>query len=153
MLICSAIRLDALTSTFCGALGENFYITPEGFVTSCTEVSSPDERLSKIFFIGKYDQECKGFTFDNNKIDFLTTRNVYNMKGCRNCIAKWHCAGGCPAKSIQNGELFDSLGTDDCTIARDLTEYYVRTIAQEKNVDYPQIKIKNITNHFHEGVC
>jgi len=153
VLICSAIRLDALTATFCGALGENFYITPEGFVTSCTEVSSPDETLSKFFFIGKYDQESKGFIFNKNRIDFLSTRNVYNMNGCRNCIAKWHCAGGCPAKSIQTGELFNSLGTDDCQIARDLTEYYVRTLAQEKNIDYPQIKIKNITNQFPEGVC
>ena len=152
-LICSAVRLDALTTTFCGALGENFYITPEGFVTTCTEVSSPDELLSKLFFIGKYNEETKKFDFNKDKIDYLTTRNVHNMEGCGNCIAKWHCAGGCPAKSVQSGELFDSLSTDDCRIARNLTEYYVKSITVERNFNYPQIKIKNINNQFTEGEC
>ena len=117
VLFCSAVRLDTLTSTFCGALGENFYITPDGYVTSCTEVSSIDESLANVFFIGKYDELSKNFVFWNDKKKFLASRTVFNMDNCKQCIAKWHCAGGCPVKAAYQGNIFDTVQLANCEIS------------------------------------
>jgi uncharacterized protein len=146
-LLCSAVRLDAITSTFCGAAGENFYITPEGYVTSCTEVSLKEEPLSDMFFIGEFDKSKNQFGFRKDRIDYLSSRTVLKMEGCQNCIAKWHCAGGCPAKAAQKGNMFNATQTADCQIARELTEYYIKSIASDNKFYYPQIKIENIHSH------
>jgi uncharacterized protein len=132
-LLCSAIRMDTLSTTFCGALNNNFYITPEGYVTSCTEVSLADEPLSSTFFIGKYDQAHKGFVFWDKRRELLTSRTVLNMPKCGKCIAKWHCAGACPVKAAYEGDLFDATGLANCQIARELTEYHVRRLANEES--------------------
>jgi uncharacterized protein len=143
-LFCSSVRLDSLTSTFCGALGENFYITPEGYVTSCTEVSSIDESLSDMFFIGKYDEQSNSFVFWNDKRNYLANRTVFNMNSCSKCIAKWHCAGGCPVKAAYKGDIFNSSQLDNCKIARELTEFHIRAFATHKELSFPRISTKRI---------
>lgn len=141
-LFCSAVRLDTLTSKFCGALDENFYITPDGYVTSCTEVSSIEEPLANLFFIGKYDDQSRSFDFWNDKRKFLSSRTVLNMGNCNKCIAKWHCAGGCPVKAAYQGDIFDATQLANCTIARDLTEYYIRILAHGQSNHVPRIEAK-----------
>jgi len=143
-LFCSAIRLDTLSSTFCGALNNNFYITPEGYVTSCTEVSLVDEPLSSTFFIGKYDQSAKGFVFWDNRRNLLTSRTVLNMPKCSKCIAKWHCAGACPVKAAYEGDLFDATRLANCEIARELTEYHIRTLASGEANYLPRVHSQSI---------
>ena len=143
-LFCSAVRLDTLTQSFCGASGENFYITPDGFVTSCTEVSSMDEPLANIFFIGKFDHELKKFVFWNERMKFLSSRTVSRMTNCQHCVAKWHCAGGCPAKAAHSGDIFSTTQLDDCKIARELTEYYIKALAVGQSGFLPHINKKRI---------
>lgn len=146
-LFCSAVRLDTLTTTFCGALGENFYITPEGYVTSCTEVSSVNEELSKMFFIGKFDENSNEFVFWNERKNFLSSRTVDKMQECQQCIAKWHCAGGCPAKAALKGNIFNPIRMDDCTISRELTEYYIKSLVTMRSNYLPQVNA-NYTEPF-----
>lgn len=141
-LFCSAIRLDNLSSTFCGASGENFYVTPEGYVTSCTEVSLRSEPIAKEFFIGKYDRALQRFIFWNDKKNFLSSRSVSNMRNCQKCIAKWHCAGGCPAKAAHQGNIFDGVKLPNCAITRDLTEFYIKQIARGEQMELPRINVK-----------
>jgi uncharacterized protein len=129
-VLCSGIRMDTLSSTFCGALTDNFYVTPAGYVTSCTEVSSPTEALADVFFIGRYDPDASGFVFWEERRRFLAKRSVLNMNGCGGCIAKWHCAGGCAAKAAHSGNIFDATPLDTCRIARDLTEHSIRGAAE-----------------------
>lgn len=143
-LFCSAVRLDTLTHSFCGASGENFYITPDGFVTSCTEVSSIDEPLANTFFIGKFDHELGKFIFWNERMTFLSSRTVSKMTNCQYCIAKWHCAGGCPAKAAHSGDIFSTTQMDDCKIARELTEYYIKALAVGQGDFLPNINKKHI---------
>jgi len=142
-LLCSAIRLDTLSSTFCGALGENFYITPDGYVTSCTEVSSPSEALADTFFIGQYDRSVHRFVFWDQKRTFLASRSVLNIEGCGGCIAKWHCAGGCPVKAAHRGDIFKPTQLANCEIARELTEHSIRT-AIHGRANLPNVNIRTI---------
>lgn len=143
-LLCSGIRLDALSSTFCGALGDNFYITPDGYVTSCTEVSSPEEALAEVFFIGKYDRDTHSFVFWDDRRKILASRSVPNLRSCGGCISKWHCAGGCPAKAALGGDIFDPTRLANCKIARNLTEHSIRT-ATHGLIDLPGITVRPIS--------
>jgi len=138
-LFCSAVRLDTLTSRFCGALDQNFYITPDGYVTACTEVSSKEEPLSDLFFIGKYDEEKKAFVFWNERKDYLSKREVTNIQHCQGCIAKWHCAGACPVKAAYHGNIFDPSQLANCEISRDLTEHYLIRLARGQSNMTPRI--------------
>jgi uncharacterized protein len=133
-VVCSAVRLEALTSSFCGASGENFYVTPEGYVTACTEVSSQSDPYSDQFFVGHYDKQAKRFEFDEERRRRLAARTVHALAGCTDCIAKWHCAGGCAIKAARTGDMFNPLAMDDCYIARNLTEHCVRQLAQGKRL-------------------
>jgi uncharacterized protein len=142
-LHCSAIRLDSLSATFCGALAENFYVTPEGYVTSCTEVSLSSEPLSSTFFIGQYDRTEQKFVFWDEKRAFLASRNLSNLKDCGACIAKWHCAGGCPVKAGHQGNIFEPTKLANCTIARQLTEHSIRT-AVHGSANLPNISIRTV---------
>lgn len=143
-LFCSAVRIDTLTSRFCGALEQNFYITPEGYVTACTEVSSKEEPLSDLFFIGKYDQEKKSFVFYNKKKSFLSKREVTNIEHCKRCISKWHCAGACPVKAAFHGDIFDPSQLANCEISRELTEHYLISLSHNQTNMVPRITQQTI---------
>ena len=138
-LLCSCARLDNLSSTYCGALVENFYITPDGFVTACTEVSSDTEPLSSTFLIGKYDQTLNKFKIWNDKRHSLMSRTVNSLDKCKQCISKWHCSGGCPVKAYK-GDVFNDVDIAGCVIARELTEYHVRLLAKGKADYFPRIE-------------
>jgi uncharacterized protein len=142
-MLCSVLRIDVLSPTFCGALADNFYITPDGHVTSCTEVSSADDPLAQIFFIGRYEPG-HGFIFFEERRNVLQARTVNNLEQCKCCIAKWHCAGGCAVKAAQEGSICTTRPTANCKIARDLTEHSVRTLARGHRMS-PRIDVESIT--------
>ena len=139
-LLCSSARLDNFSSTYCGALVENFYITPEGFVTACTEVSSDSEPLSNTFLIGKYDQTLNKFIIWDEKRRLLMSRTVNSIDKCQKCISKWHCSGGCPVKAYR-GNVFNDVDIAGCIISRELTEYHVRLLASGKTEYFPRIEV------------
>ena len=138
-LFCSAVRLDTLTSRFCGALDQNFYITPDGYITSCTEVSSKEEPLSDLFFIGKYDKEKEDFVFWNDRKNNLSKREVTNIQHCQGCVANWHCAGACPVKAAHHGNIFDPSQLANCEISRELTEHYLICLAHGQSNITPRV--------------
>jgi uncharacterized protein len=121
---CSASDLK-VRNHFCGALHGNLCITPEGYLTSCFEVNRPDDERAKYFFFGKYDPTAKlKFSFDREKQSTLFMRHVDNIPFCQTCIAKFNCAGDCPAKQ---SNLFDtSKNKSRCYIHKKLTEENIK---------------------------
>ncbi len=95
----SGNRLENLISRFCGAQGSNFFISPKGYVTACLEVSELDDPRADFFIYGKYDPARKDFVFDNDIYKRLAASQVQIFETCKDCFAKWHCAGDCIAKS------------------------------------------------------
>jgi uncharacterized protein len=94
-------RLNYLSDHFCGAAGENFFVSPRGEVTSCVEISDYDDPRSRQFIYGAYNFAKHQFEFDLERFANLEKFCVSSKPECSDCFAKWHCAGDCPAK--QNG--------------------------------------------------
>lgn len=116
----SGLRLDLLTPQFCQACGDSFCVTPEGDVTSCYEVSSPDDPRAAAFFFGRFVPERPMFEFDPDRLAGLRGRTVDRVSHCRDCFCKYHCAGDCPAKASPASDLTDFIDSGRCTINREL---------------------------------
>ena len=93
---------------------------PDGDVTSCLEVCRESDPRRDVFITGKYDFDSKEFVFYMDRIQKLRSRNIDNIDYCKDCYAKYNCAGDCPSKCLsQSGSLFDpSFNTDRCEMTR-----------------------------------
>jgi len=120
-LIYSGARLDAVSCVFCQASGDTCAVTPEGWVTSCYEVLSPEDPMAKTFFYGRFDLGKKRFVIDEGKRKALYGLNLLNKPQCQGCFCKWNCAGDCPVKSIHAESQADAIEPDRCRINRELT--------------------------------
>ena len=119
-LLYSGARFELITNIFCQAAGSSFGVTPEGYITSCYEVLEKSNPVSDVFFYGKI-QNGK-VIIDQDKLNKLSEFTVENKEKCRNCFAKFHCAGDCPVKSVLSEN--DEKNRDyRCTINRELTKY------------------------------
>ncbi len=123
----SASDLEKIGRTFCGAAGNNFFITPNGDVTSCLEVSRPQDDMNEIFLIGKFDKEIEDFIFYKDRLSNLRKRVVENVKGCDDCFAEYNCSGDCLAKSYSlSRNLFDSRNNIRCETNRALLLHEIK---------------------------
>lgn len=119
---------------FCGASRPNFIITPEGYVTSCPEVTDTAYPYSETFIYGQYDKQKKEFLFDSSKIRHLQSLTSENRQYCKDCFLKWHCAGGCPLRAIESSKSYaESPGTDTCLINWELSKDQLLTLLNDKN--------------------
>ncbi len=118
----SGLRLGGVTSTFCGACGSNFSVTPEGDVTSCFEVSDRKDPRSPVFFFGQWNDKNNSFETRTDKLDYLRSFNVQNISYCQDCIAKWHCAGDCLAKVAYDQDLEGDRGSTRCQLNQEITK-------------------------------
>jgi uncharacterized protein len=118
----SGLRLGGVTSTFCGACGSNFSVTPEGYVTSCFEVLEQQDHRANIFFFGKWHPQQKRFEIWQDKLDYLKSFNVQNIDYCQDCIAKWHCAGDCLAKVAYDSDIEGERGSERCQMNQEITK-------------------------------
>jgi uncharacterized protein len=116
----SAARIDTLQNRFCRSCGHGFSLTPTGSVTACFEVPSEDTPFADKFIIGRYDDGRDHFVFDDGKIRALQRRTVENIAWCRDCFAKWHCAGDCYHKALHAAVNGDFTGSPRCEITRSL---------------------------------
>lgn len=98
---------------YCGAVKNNFYITEEGLITTCNEVSTLEDPRANIFIIGSIE---KGrIHINKEKRQYLRKRTIDNIAGCTNCFAKYTCAGECPAKvSLETGDIFNTKDLYKC---------------------------------------
>ena len=115
----SGSQLDNISPRFCGAAGTNFFVTPEGNVTSCLEVSRTDDKIADIFIIGEYNG--KNFDIYEDRVEALRNRTVQNIPHCKDCFAKHNCSGDCLAKVCeQSGDMMDTSNNNRCSINQGL---------------------------------
>lgn len=119
----SACRIDGSRISFCGAAGIergylNFGITPEGYVSSCYEITHLADPRSEDFFYGKYDPEKKTFVFFEDVKEKLYSRTIENIKGCEDCFIKRNCAGDCLARVALTGDYMDTSKNERCEYLR-----------------------------------
>jgi uncharacterized protein len=122
----SGSRFPLLTNIFCRACGESFVVTADGNISSCYEVSEPDDPRAPLFFYGRYNFSDGRFIIDKNKLKRLQKMNVENKPFCAKCFCKWHCAGDCPAKLSLAGDAWDPSYNDRCYINQELTKDQIK---------------------------
>jgi uncharacterized protein len=117
----SGARLYTVTDRFCQAAGESFCLTPSGDVTSCYEVTTPDDPRSGTFFYGRYDPGRNEFVYFGERLQRLRDRTVANIAHCGNCFCKYHCAGDCLTRATDGQDLTTIVNPARCEINQALT--------------------------------
>lgn len=108
----SGARFPQVTDVFCQAVTGAFAVTVGGLVTSCFEATETDAR----FVYGHYDPATSGFSIDPHRHRAQLRRSVAHRADCRDCIARYHCAGDCAMKAAAGGLPVR------CVINRELTK-------------------------------
>ena len=123
-LFYSGARPEVLTDRFCRSAGSAFIVTPEGDVSTCFEVHNRTHTQSDALIIGSYDKNA-GFYFSKDRNSICRMQRVDDVFLCRNCFCKWHCAGDCTIRRINDrpgGENTGSLPVR-CYITQEITRY------------------------------
>ncbi|TFG35688.1 MAG: radical SAM protein, partial [Parcubacteria group bacterium] len=94
-IIMPSVETKRLNRKFCHAYeGTGFHLTANGDITACECVfSKNDGEAGKHFVYGKI-KDGK-INIDKDKLSFLKNILVDNIPSCKQCFARWHCAGGC----------------------------------------------------------
>jgi len=90
----SGAQFEKISPNFCYVGTDDFAVTPDGFLTNCWEVTSQEHPLVETFIFGKMLPDGK-IQIDQAKLDFLRRLSVHQLDYCRDCFARWHCAGDC----------------------------------------------------------
>jgi uncharacterized protein len=116
----SGCRVETLTDSFCGVARDGFSITPDGYITACFETTSIEDPKSEYFFYGKIDENGK-ININEERRDYLHHLTVENLNYCKDCFAKWHCAGDCAAK-LGHNNLHGNRGHERCLLNRQMVK-------------------------------
>ena len=114
---------------FCGLTSPNFSITLDGKVTACYEVMKVTDSRSDMYFYGKYNKLTRCFEFNTERIKKLVCLTTENIDRCKNCFAKWQCAGDCQSRwfDSETGELIK--GEDfRCRVNRALVLHKIKDV-------------------------
>jgi uncharacterized protein len=125
--------LDVLTNKFCAAPGDGFSVTPEGFVSSCFEVTDASDPRAELYHYGRYDENRRGFTIDEDRVARLRRLRVENISQCQDCFCKWHCAGDCLAKALPGTRPEDHVGSPRCSLNREITRFQLESVANRES--------------------
>lgn len=107
--------------TYCGVTDPNFVLTQNGDISSCYEIMSRKDPRSSEYFYGSYNRENRSFEVDEQAIKAARTRDVNGLTTCRQCFAKWQCAGDCQARWLDDVTGFPREKADiRCKINREL---------------------------------
>jgi radical SAM protein with 4Fe4S-binding SPASM domain len=94
-----SIRLGA----YCDSLeGRGLFVTPDGYLSLCTEISVVDDPRKDDYFVGKYDHATKRFHVPEEGVAKIRKGTPW---WCRGCFSRFSCAGGCEPRS-QNSDKY-----------------------------------------------
>lgn len=116
-LECTPLRnLDMVVERFC--TGE-FCLTPEGTITLCHQVSSPQELRYEDHIYAKF--EDGSLKIDRDKFSRLIKQNtMYSQPRCQDCFIKWNCGGGC---MMQSNQYSDNILAVICDFTRRFSKH------------------------------
>ncbi|MBQ8694229.1 MAG: radical SAM protein [Bacteroidaceae bacterium] len=115
-------NLNMVVERFC--TGE-FCLTPEGTITVCHQVSSPNEAKYNDYVYAQIDND-NNLQVDEDKFKKLISNNtIYTNPKCSNCFVKWNCGGGC---MMQNNQYTPEILDVIC----DFTRRFSKTLLIER---------------------
>lgn len=107
----------------CGAGNEYFSVTPAGDIYPCHQFADDPKFKMGTVFEGRLDEKIRAVFRDNN---------LYTREKCKNCFAKFHCSGGCPANNIRHGGDINTPYEITCGMMKARTECAMDIYAQTK---------------------
>ena len=101
-------NFDEETTYHCRACLPMPHLTTDGYVSACDmALFGEDNNHMSVLIYGKWDKKNNKIVYDQNKINMIRSRSADNMLGCKNCIAKYHCAGYCLGEvTNETGNMF-----------------------------------------------
>lgn len=83
-------------------------LTPYGTLTTCPDVSSPQEKDYPSAVFGEV-KDGK-VVFEDEAFRRLTRGSIRYYDTCRECFARWNCGSGCPSsRRVYREEIFDAV--------------------------------------------
>lgn len=83
-------------------------LTPYGTLTTCPDVSSPQEKDYPDAVFGEV-KDGK-VSFDDAAFARLTRGCIHYYDACKDCFARWNCGSGCPStRRVYRPEIFDAV--------------------------------------------
>ncbi len=111
----------------CGAGGEYVAVTPDGGIYPCHQFAGEKDFLMGSVLTGEFDRGMQN--------RFLSC-NILTKSECRDCWAKYFCAGGCAANAWKyNGDIARPHEVT-CALERKRTECAMGIYAAEKQEGY-----------------
>lgn len=111
-------RFDHVSDMYCGAAAGSFIITPSGRLTTCLEVCSDEDPRAEVFHYGEHIVNSDDFVVWPDRVEKFAGFRVHNFETCKGCLAKWHCAGDCPAKVPSIERITEERDGHRCHINR-----------------------------------
>ena len=109
-----------LSDRFCPG---KFVVTSDGDISICHCVGSRKDRLYNDFIFGHITGDGN-VTIDEEKLDKILSHDHNRNERCKDCIAHWHCAGGCYADNSTIGDNEESQNAY-CESMRYFIERYI----------------------------
>jgi len=132
----SIMRWRPYAEAYCGIVGANLMITPEGKIIVCNRKANDNEESP--FVIGRVNGKEKKLIFQEEKIKGLQRFLTRNIPECQNCFAEFACKGDCPAnKSAVNSENFWQKPSYRCQEIREfIKKLLIFTIEHKRAILY-----------------
>ena len=121
--MCAPLRnLDMVVERYC--TGE-FCLTPEGTITICHQISSPNEANYNDCVYAHVDSSNRLVVYNNKFHQLISKNTVYTNPKCEKCFIKWNCGGGC---MMQNSQYSSEILGVIC----DFTRRFSKTLLLER---------------------
>ena len=101
--------MDVPKLPFCGFQKGNCFLTPDGYLSACSEIDGADDPRATIFFFGKYDENSGEIIIDEEKEQQLHTISVANNEKCEKCSNNMFCPGPCLVRRIDENTMTQVL--------------------------------------------
>lgn len=139
---CAPLRnLNMVVERFC--TGE-FCLTPEGTITLCHQISSPNESNYSNYIYASVNAEGKMEIDDEKFQKLIDTHTIYSNPRCKDCFIKWNCGGGC---MMQNSQYTDEIRQVICGFTR----RFSRTLLVERFGQQLLDEGTTLTEYIHDN--
>lgn len=120
-VIMPSAETKKLNRKFCHAYeGTGFHLSANGFIAACECVfSDQDGCAGEYLAYGKVKDGI--IKIDQQKLSRLKSIKVDSISTCKECFARWHCAGGCLNTHLQySNNPMASRTHPECEITRQI---------------------------------
>jgi uncharacterized protein len=134
-LIYSGSRPWTITTRFCTAPYKALVVTPSAKISTCYEITDDYDRMNEVFCTGEITRDQK-IRIHNDRIARFDELIEGRRQKCKSCICYWHCAGDCPARTIDRKSSDNNSFGQRCDTNRAVTTGLIMKYLEKNNGIY-----------------